>query len=292
MSRIDKLNLISTAEDWLAFCGCREFATQMVANQPFDPKNPSDRCGDDCDSVHRCADEVFDRLQRDDWLEAFAAHPPIGDTDSLRMKFAGNRQWSAGEQSGIDGADDAVIQSLADGNRRYRERFGYLFIVCASGLSAAEMLSRLESRIDNDPADEFLIAAAEQRKITHLRIDKFASNDSDRPLMKSPITTHVLDTAAGKPAAGIRVTLHRGQTQTGHGVTDDDGRIMSGLIDDDDYVAGDYKIVFETGDYLRQRAAVAFYRQITIDFVVEADQDHYHIPVLLSPYGYTTYRGS
>lgn len=169
MNLRQQFSSLHSPEDWLAFCGSKTWACEMAAGQPYD--GPTDRC----DDIHCRADDVFEKFQRDDWLECFAAHPPIGDTQSLRMKFAGNRQWSAGEQSGLDDADNLVIEGLAEGNRQYRERFGYLFIVCASGLSAREMLSRLNARLNNDPDDELKIAAAEQRKITHLRIDKFAA---------------------------------------------------------------------------------------------------------------------
>jgi len=77
---------------------------------------------------------------------------------------------SAREQVGVDGASDAVLEALADGNRRYEERFGYIFIVCASGRTAAEMLAMLTARLGNDPTHELQIAAAEQAKITALRL--------------------------------------------------------------------------------------------------------------------------
>lgn len=110
--------------------------------------------------------------------------------------------------------------------------------------------------------------------------------------MKSAITTHVLDTAAGQPAAGILVTLHRDGREIGRGSTDQDGRVMTDMIREDDFMPGEYRIVFETADYLSQQTGAAFYPRVSIEFVVDDGQDHYHIPVLLSPFGYTTYRGS
>lgn len=118
------------------------------------------------------ADKAFDAMPCEAWLEAFTSHPKIGDIQSLRMKFAGNKEWSGGEQAGVTDADEAVLQRLAAGNDEYEQRFGYLFIVCATGKSAAEMLSILESRLPNDEATELGIAAGEQRKITHLRLAK------------------------------------------------------------------------------------------------------------------------
>ena len=110
---------------------------------------------------------------------------------------------------------------------------------------------------------------------------------------RAPITTHVLDTAAGRPAAGIPVTLRRGDQVIGRGVTDDDGRVMTGLIQTDQYTSGAYQIEFQTADYLiRAGQAKPFYPVIVIVFEVDSNQPHYHIPILLSPFGYTTYRGS
>jgi 2-oxo-4-hydroxy-4-carboxy-5-ureidoimidazoline decarboxylase len=122
--------------------------------------------------LHAAADQCFDSLAPDDWLQAFASHPKIGDLKSLRAKYVGNRDWSEGEQSGIGNSDDAVLRRLASANAEYESRFGYIFIVCATGKSAAQMLTILESRLVNRPDRELPVAAAEQRKITHLRLDK------------------------------------------------------------------------------------------------------------------------
>ncbi len=130
----------------------------------------------DAVDLHAKADEVFDQLADADWLEAFECHPQIGDLNSLRMKYAGNDRWSSGEQSGISNANERVLQRLAQGNDDYKKRFGYLFIICASGKTAAEMLESLLVRLGNDPADELIVAAQQQRQITHLRIDKLLTD--------------------------------------------------------------------------------------------------------------------
>ena len=112
-------------------------------------------------------------LAEGDWREAFTHHPKIGaDVEALRAKFEATATWSEGEQSGVEAADTATLEALAEGNRAYEERFGYIFIVCASGKSAAQMLALLRERIDNDPAQEIFIAAGEQAKITALRLEK------------------------------------------------------------------------------------------------------------------------
>jgi 5-hydroxyisourate hydrolase len=112
----------------------------------------------------------------------------------------------------------------------------------------------------------------------------------------SAITTHVLDTAQGVPAAGIHVTLERGNptglfSRVGSGTTDDDGRI-SNLLDGDSLAPGTYRLCFETGPYFAAAGITAFHPVVEIIFAVRDSRQHYHVPLLLSPFGYTTYRGS
>jgi 5-hydroxyisourate hydrolase len=114
--------------------------------------------------------------------------------------------------------------------------------------------------------------------------------------MTSPITTHVLDTARGAPAAGVRVALHRESdtgtwTRVGEGSTDADGRLRT-LLAPGALSAGAYRIAFEVGAYFRSQNVDAFWREVTIEFVVGAEEGHYHVPLLVSPFGYSTYRGS
>lgn len=159
------LNGLSTAEATEQFrrcCGADTWCEVMAAARPFAS----------AEAITAAADEAFDSMPREAWLEAFACHPRIGDLNSLRMKFTGNKEWSGGEQAGATAADDATLLRLAEANDAYFDRFGYLFIVCATGKSAPEMLAILESRLGNDPETELPIAAAEQRKITHLRLGK------------------------------------------------------------------------------------------------------------------------
>ena len=112
-------------------------------------------------------------MERADVLEAFTHHPRIGaDIDALRAKYASTAEWSAGEQSSVTTASDQTLRALRDANVAYEACYGHIFIVCATGKSASEMLSILKSRMDNDPRDELRVAAAEQAKITRLRLEK------------------------------------------------------------------------------------------------------------------------
>jgi 2-oxo-4-hydroxy-4-carboxy-5-ureidoimidazoline decarboxylase len=122
------------------------------------------------------ADRVWSGLEREDFLEAFSHHPQIGaDLAELQKKFASTSAWSASEQAGTGSAERATLEALRDENRAYLERFGYIFIVCATGKSAAEMLALLRARLPNDFATELKIAAAESAKITKLRLEKLSA---------------------------------------------------------------------------------------------------------------------
>lgn len=152
----------SAAAELKRCCGSSWWCQQVAAARPFS----------DAEQLTAAADRAFDTMPEDAWLEAIRSHPKIGDFESLKMKYAGNRDWSGGEQAGAAAADDQTLRQLAAGNESYEKRFGYLFVVCATGKSAQQMLDLLELRLSNDPAEELSTAAAEQRKITHLRLAK------------------------------------------------------------------------------------------------------------------------
>jgi 2-oxo-4-hydroxy-4-carboxy-5-ureidoimidazoline decarboxylase len=103
-------------------------------------------------------------------------HPRIGDVSKLREKYKATGAWSEQEQRGMEGAGEDVIQALADGNRAYEERFGFIFLVCATGKSAAQMLGLLRERMNNPPDRELRVAAEEQAKITRIRLEKLLAS--------------------------------------------------------------------------------------------------------------------
>jgi 5-hydroxyisourate hydrolase len=114
--------------------------------------------------------------------------------------------------------------------------------------------------------------------------------------LTSPVTTHVLDTARGAPAAGVRVTLDQERApgtwaRAGEGTTDGDGRAQE-LLSEESLTEGAYRLVFDAGAYFEGRGVHAFWRQVTIEFVVRDVNAHYHVPLLVSPFGYSTYRGT
>jgi 2-oxo-4-hydroxy-4-carboxy-5-ureidoimidazoline decarboxylase len=152
-------------------CGARRWVDAMLAARPF-----ADRAG-----LMDAADRADRMLGRDDWLEAFAQHPRIGDFESLRTRFGTAADWSRAEQRDARDAGERTLHALADGNRDYERRFGHLFIVCATGRSAEEMLAMLRERLAHDPDLELEVAAGEQSRITRLRLDRLIGLDPAAP---------------------------------------------------------------------------------------------------------------
>ena len=146
-------------------CGARAWVEAMLALRPF-ASEPA---------LLQAAADAWSKLGRDDYLQAFSHHPQIGaDRAELARRFARTAQLSAAEQAQVAHADAATLDALAEANRAYLARFGYIFIVCATGKSAEQMLSSLRERLPNEPETELRIAAAEQAKITALRLQKLA----------------------------------------------------------------------------------------------------------------------
>jgi 2-oxo-4-hydroxy-4-carboxy-5-ureidoimidazoline decarboxylase len=137
----------------------------MLERRPFD-STPA---------LFDAAREVWQALDRADYLEAFQHHPRIGDNLSeLAKRFARTASMAAREQSKVAQADQETLRTLRADNQRYFERFGYIFIVCATGKSAQDMIALLRERIENEPDRELQIAAEEQAKITALRLAQLA----------------------------------------------------------------------------------------------------------------------
>jgi len=143
-------------------CGSDRWAEQMVNRRPFTT----------FDQLATTADDVWRSLTADDWLEAFRAHPKIGEKKAVTATSIQSQHWSNSEQAGVQNASGETAASLATLNREYESKFGYIFIVCATGKSSDEMLAILRQRMKNQPAKELRIAAAEQAKITQLRLKK------------------------------------------------------------------------------------------------------------------------
>jgi 2-oxo-4-hydroxy-4-carboxy-5-ureidoimidazoline decarboxylase len=162
VAELDALPDPRAADALRACCGAPAWIAAMLARRPFRTR----------EALLRCADELWARLGPQDWRAAFAHHPRLGERHAAAPLTETAASWSATEQAGTRAASSRLTAALAAANQAYEARFGFIFIVCATGLSAADMLAALERRLGNDPDSEMRIAAEEQRKITQLRLEK------------------------------------------------------------------------------------------------------------------------
>lgn len=147
---------------FLDCCGSQEWARRMAAARPFAM----------LEDLFSAASEIWFSLSLADWLEAFASHPKIGSKEKRPAQNERAAAWSEGEQSGTETASNDVQQQLVDINRLYEDKFGFIFIVCATGKTAEEMLAIARARANNSLETEIQLAAEEQRKITEIRLNK------------------------------------------------------------------------------------------------------------------------
>ncbi len=163
LARWNALPSGEAAAEILSCCGSRAWAANLAAGRPFvDEQN-----------LFAAADECWQNLPEADWLEAFRSHPRIGEQHAQKKTTAVSAAWSRSEQSQMKEADAAILLRMREGHREYEERFGRIFIVCASGKQPAEMLSILEGRLTNNPAQELLESAAQQQQIMQIRLRKW-----------------------------------------------------------------------------------------------------------------------
>jgi OHCU decarboxylase len=168
--RLQQLNSSASGEaeqEFLKCCGSRNWAKQMVAARAYRSQ----------DELIANAERLWWSLGPPDWLEAFHSHPKIGEQKAAAETAVEAQQWSAAEQSGIRDSAQQTLAELALLNREYEEKFGYIFIVCATGKSSEEMLAILRQRLTNDASEELRIAAAEQARITELRLRKLLADN-------------------------------------------------------------------------------------------------------------------
>jgi 2-oxo-4-hydroxy-4-carboxy-5-ureidoimidazoline decarboxylase len=165
LDELDALSPDRAAEVLRACCGASRWVDAMVTRRPFAST----------DTVLSMADDIWLAMGPDDWREAFAHHPRIGERAAAKPQDERAAGWSASEQSSMANADASIHDELAEINRAYEARFGYIYIVCASGRSADELLEIARRRLTNAPDDELRIAAEEQRQITRLRLRKLLS---------------------------------------------------------------------------------------------------------------------
>jgi len=166
LARWNGLQFFEAAEEILPCCGSKAWARGVAARRPIH---------DEAALLITC-DEVWKELPEPDWMEAFRSHPRIGESRASASALAQSVSWSKTEQQRVSAADDEVKRALAEGNRAYEQRFKRIFIVCASGKSAIEILEILRRRLRNDDKTELQEAAEQQRQITRIRLRKWISS--------------------------------------------------------------------------------------------------------------------
>jgi 5-hydroxyisourate hydrolase / 2-oxo-4-hydroxy-4-carboxy-5-ureidoimidazoline decarboxylase len=284
---LEDLNRDPYAQDMLFnCCSSWQWVKLMMTEWPFDSTKTL---------VRRATGIWHDDCSEHDWLESFTHHPKIGDVKSLNEKYASTAKLAGEEQASVNTATQDVIEQLATANAAYEKKFGFIFIVCATGKSAHEMLRLLQDRLKNSYEEELNIAMGEQHKITITRLKKLLDEENWLWMRVSQLTTHVLDTSIGRPGKDISIRLQaerEGKWATlAQGVTNDDGRIPDLLAPERILPASIYKLVFDTADYFQSQNVKGFYPAVEIQFSITDDR-HYHVPLLINPFGYSTYRGS
>lgn len=286
LNSFNQLPKSEAAKELFKCCGSQNWVDQLMTHFPF--KN-EEILFDLSRSIW------YEKCSETDYLEAFTHHPKIGDIGSLKQKFASTQEWAGNEQAGVNTAQEHTINELARLNEVYFEKFAYIFIVCATGKSAFEMFKLLANRVGHSKDEELGIAMGEQYKITLIRLKKLIDFEGTFWNAVSQVTTHVLDTSIGSPGKGICIKLKHfkdNQWQTlCLGISNADGRIADLLPAGRNLAPGNYQMCFDTGDYFDQQKLTGFYPTVDINFTT-FDTAHYHVPLLINPFGYSTYRGS
>jgi OHCU decarboxylase len=162
LARFNSLPSPEAESELLKCCGSKEWARLVSAARPFA----------NFDELSASAEQAWWSLASHDWLEAFHSHPKIGEKTAAAPITDQSKRWSEAEQAAVSSAAPETLQTLANLNRQYEEKFGYIFIVCATGKSSEEMLTILRARLENPAGQELRNAAVEQAKITQLRLKK------------------------------------------------------------------------------------------------------------------------
>ena len=162
LARFNSLPAAEAETVLLQCCGSKEWARRTIAARPFA----------NFDQLSEKAEQVWWSLPSEDWLEAFHSHPKIGEKKAPAATSDQSKRWSEAEQAAVNTAAEETLRELANLNHQYEKKFGYIFIVCATGKSSDEMLGILRARLEKPAGEELRNAAAEQARITHLRLKK------------------------------------------------------------------------------------------------------------------------
>src|SRR5215472_13036483 len=259
-------------------CAAERWVGAILAGRPY----PS------VDALIARSDAAAGAMTEADLRGALAGHPRIGDRQATATS------WSGQEQAGVQVEDAEFMGALSVANAAYEQRYGHIYLVCASGRSGRDLLELLLERLRNDRATEWRVVAAELAKINQIRLRKLVvAPPPPEPVRQEPpqvaeadesagqrpagsgLSTHILDTVSGEPAGGVVVRLELEGREIGRGTTDDDGRIAdfgAGLLG-----AGVYRLAFETEAYFGSGRA-AFFPEVVVTFLADGLAPRYHVP--------------
>jgi len=227
-------------------------------------------------------------------LALLQAHPDLAGRATLRDELTDASRLEQAS-AGLDSLTPAEMKRFTRSNTAYRERFGFPFILAVKHWSKAHILAAFDGRLTNDPSVEQTTALAEVEKIAFSRL-----LDLVVPAPTGQLTTHVLDVARGWPADGVPVDLVRidkgVESLIKRASTNADGRLDQPLLAGYEMRAGLWRLTFGAGEYFlasgQALSAPTFLDQVPIHFGIANPEQHYHVPLLLSPWSYSTYRGS
>ncbi|WP_433340250.1 2-oxo-4-hydroxy-4-carboxy-5-ureidoimidazoline decarboxylase [Streptomyces sp. CA-253872] len=257
-------------------CAAEAWAAAVLAGRPYE----------NAAALHAASDAATAALDGPGLDAALAGHPPIGRPGDAA---------SAREQSAVAGAPEALRARVRALTLAYQEKFGHVFLIRATGRSAADILAALEERLGATPAAERERSRTELAAINRLRLDRLFPDAASPAAPDAPpptVSTHVLDTSAGRPAPGVPVALaaRSGEkapwTVVGASATDTDGRCRDLPAPPPDTT--EVRLEFTTAGHV---PAASFFPEVSLVFRVTPGE-HHHVPLLLSPYGYSAYRGS
>ena len=248
--------------------------------------------------LHAAMQAVVASAAADQQLALIRGHPELAGKVVRADALTAASQQEQGSL-GLDRLSDAEFARFERLNAAYRERFGFPFVVCVRRHTRDSILDRFERRLGNDPDAERAAALAEIGLIARLRLVD-AVDGPGKPKTDGRLSTHVLDTASGRPADGVRVELREigasAEALLAEAVTNADGRTDAPLLAGAPLRIGRYRLDFHVGAYFATRqigvADPPFLDIVPIRFSIAEPEGHYHVPLLVSPWSYSTYRGS
>lgn len=293
MPRLSELNACSETEFVAALGNIFEHSPWIAARAA--QRRPFARLIDLLAAMTDALDTASDEQR----LALINAHPDLADK---AQRGAGLTVESEGEQAsaGLDRLSEAEYDAFTRANASYRAKFGFPYIICVRRHTRDSILREFASRLQNDKDAELRAAIGEICRIAALRLDQLVA-DGDHLPVHGRLSTHVLDTHAGRPAQGVAIELHE-LSEFGPGrrvarvVTNADGRTDAPLIHDRPLPIGRYRLTFAAGAYFASRGIEAgnppFIGDVPVEFSIAEPEGHYHVPLLVTPWSYSTYRGS